>query len=147
MVSERIRQVVRRRARFLCEYCHSPEYLSADRFEIDHIQPKSLSGSDELNNLALACRRCNLRRYNFTRAIDPVTQVDQPLFNPRIDQWTMHFRWLDKGLRMEGLTSKGRATCHCLDINDDRHDAGAIINARQYWILGGWHPPVEDIDS
>ena len=33
--------------------------VSASRFTIDHITPKSLGGSDELENLALACRRCN----------------------------------------------------------------------------------------
>lgn len=59
MLDPEIRQFVRERANFLCEYCHSPEKASAARFEIDHIQPKSLGGFDELNNLALACQRCN----------------------------------------------------------------------------------------
>ncbi|MDF5714860.1 MAG: HNH endonuclease signature motif containing protein [Rhizonema sp. NSF051] len=66
MVSAQTRRLVRQRARYLCEYCHSPEYLSPDRFTIDHIMPQSLGGSDELDNLALACHRCNERHYNFT---------------------------------------------------------------------------------
>ena len=145
MVSKQTRRLVQQRARFLCEYCHSPEYLSPDRFDVDHIQPRSLGGADDIDNLALACRRCNLRRYNFIRGIDPVTQKKVPLFNPRVDQWRSHFQWTDKGLRLEGITPTGRATCHCLDLNDDSHDAGAIRNARQFWITGGWHPPLEDI--
>ncbi|MEZ2275765.1 MAG: HNH endonuclease [Microcoleus sp.] len=32
--------------------------------------PKSLGGSDDIENLALACRRCNERHYNFTNGID-----------------------------------------------------------------------------
>jgi len=50
MVSEPTRRLIRKRAKFLCEYCHSPEYLSPDRFTIDHIMPQSLGGSDELDN-------------------------------------------------------------------------------------------------
>jgi len=145
MVSDKARRWVQQRAHSLCEYCHSPEYLSADRFDIDHIQPRSLGGSDDLDNLALACRRCNLRRYNFTQWIDPLTQSSERLFNPRMDSWTEHFRWANAGLRIEGITPKGRATCHCLDMNDDRHDDGAILNARTYWIQGGWHPPLQDL--
>jgi HNH endonuclease len=80
MVSEPTRKLVRQRAKYLCEYCHSPEYLSPDRFTIDHIMPQSLGGSDELDNLALACHRCNERHYNFTTATDPKTQEQVPLF-------------------------------------------------------------------
>jgi 5-methylcytosine-specific restriction endonuclease McrA len=54
-------EAVRRRAQFQCEYCHYPELLGSAPLSIDHIQPRSLSGSDDLNNLALACRRCNER--------------------------------------------------------------------------------------
>lgn len=57
-------QAVQRRAQFRCEYCHYPELLSSAPLSIDHIQPRSLDGSDELENLALACRRCHERRYN-----------------------------------------------------------------------------------
>jgi hypothetical protein len=33
-----------------------------------------LGGSDDLDNLALACRRCNEGRYNFVAGIDPKTR-------------------------------------------------------------------------
>ncbi|WP_224411817.1 HNH endonuclease [Oscillatoria salina] len=74
---------VRQRAQFRCEYCHYPELLSSAPLSVDHIQPKSFGGSDDLDNLALACRRCNERRYNFTTGIDPETETEVPLFNPR----------------------------------------------------------------
>src|SRR6478672_5462978 len=82
-ISDATRQLVRERANYLCEYCHSLERLSANRFTIDHITPRSLGGSDDLENLALACRCCNERRYNFVASVDPETQVIVPLFNPR----------------------------------------------------------------
>ncbi|MBD1887217.1 HNH endonuclease [Microcoleus sp. FACHB-45] len=90
MVSDRTRQLIRQRAKYLCEYCHSPEYLSPDRFTIDHLMPKSLGGSDESENLALACHRCNERHYNFTKGIDPETQQEVSLFNPRQQHWSEH---------------------------------------------------------
>jgi hypothetical protein len=138
------RQFVRQRANYLCEYCHSSEEASAALFAIDHILPRSLNGSDELSNLALACQRCNGYRYNFTVGIDPVTQQVVPLFNPRKQKWLEHFSWTADGLRIVGLTPIGRATCDRLDFNDDQHNDGSIIKARRLWIKGGWHPPLDD---
>ena len=66
-ISKEIRQQVRERAKYLCEYCHSSEEASAARFEIDHIQPRSLAGTHTFKDLALACQRCNSYRYNFTK--------------------------------------------------------------------------------
>ncbi len=40
-IGRKIRQQVRERAEYLCEYCHSSEEASAAKFEIDHIQPRS----------------------------------------------------------------------------------------------------------
>ena len=90
------KQAVRERANYLCEYCHSPERLSANRFTVAHIIPKSLQGSDDISNLALACRRCNERRYNFVAGIDPETQEIVPIFNPRQQKWEEHFIWTDR---------------------------------------------------
>ncbi|TBR57771.1 HNH endonuclease [Westiellopsis prolifica IICB1] len=144
MVSHSTRKFIRRRARFLCEYCHSPEYLSPNRFTIDHILPQSLGGSDDVENLALACHRCNERRYNFTKGTDPQTQKIVSLFNPRQQLWSEHFIWTVDGLNIIGNTPVGRATCDRLDINDERHDEGAIRDARRFWVQAGWHPPADD---
>ncbi|WP_228061538.1 HNH endonuclease [[Phormidium] sp. LEGE 05292] len=58
-ISNNTRQLVRERANYLCEYCHSLEEASAAQFAIDRILPQSLGGSDQFSNLALACQRCN----------------------------------------------------------------------------------------
>jgi len=36
------RKLVRERAKYLCEYCHSSEEASAAQFAIDHIIPSRL---------------------------------------------------------------------------------------------------------
>jgi hypothetical protein len=106
--------------------------------------PQSLGGLDDDQNLALACHRCNERHYNFTTGIDPETQETVPLFNPRQQRWGEHFIWSADGLRILGLSGIGWATCVRLDFNDDNHDNGAIVDARWFWVQGGWHPPAED---
>lgn len=141
------RQTIRDRARYLCEYCHSPERLSATRFTVDHVIPKSLGGSDNLDNLALACRRCNERRYNFVAGIDPETQEIVPLFNPRQQNWKAHFTWVEAGVLIQGTTPAGRATCIRLDLNDLRYPEDDSIRAtRRFWIQIGLHPPSADFD-
>ncbi|MDZ8035015.1 HNH endonuclease [Nostoc sp. DedSLP04] len=143
-VNDATKKLVRQRAKFLCEYCHSSEEASAALFSIDHITPQSLKGSDDPDNLALACQRCNGYRYNFTTGIDPDTGQMLPLFNPRQQKWSDHFIWSADGLTIIGITSVGRATSNRLDLNDERHNEGSIVKARRLWIKGGWHPPDED---
>jgi hypothetical protein len=138
-------ETVRQRARYRCEYCHYPELLSSAPLSIDHIQPQSLDGSNDPDNLALACRRCNEKRYNFTTGIDPDTKAEVPLFNPRQQQWSEHFFWSGDALRIIGKTPTGRATCDRLDLNDERRGESFIQNARRQWVAGGLHPPLDDL--
>ena len=144
-VSEAVKQSVRERAKYLCEYCHSLELLSANRFTIDHLVPRSLGGSDDINNLALACRRCNERRYNFVAGIDPETQEIVPIFNPRQQQWADHFVWTLDGTVIQGSTPIGRATCIRFDLNDMRYpEHDSIRQTRIFWSRTGLHPPSND---
>jgi 5-methylcytosine-specific restriction endonuclease McrA len=80
-INEFTKKLVRNRADSLCEYCHSPEKISTSRFTLDHLQPRSLGGSDTEENLALACNRCNQHRYNFVVGRDIETAAILPLFN------------------------------------------------------------------
>jgi len=144
-ISNATKQAVRERANYLCEYCHSPERLSANRFTVDHIIPKSLGGTDNTENLALACRRCNERRYNFVAGIDPETQAIVPIFNPRQQKWQDHFIWRDNGILIQGITPIGRATCIRLDLNDMRYpENDSIRETRRFWVQTGLHPPASD---
>jgi hypothetical protein len=137
-------EIIRQRAKFRCEYCHYPELLSSGPLSIDHIQPQSLGGSDDLENLALACRRCNERRYNFTSGVDPTTGSEVALFNPRQDQWSEHFIWSADGLEIIGVSPTGRATCNRLDLNDNRREEPFIQIARRQWYAASLHPSDDD---
>ena len=143
-INAALRKRVRQRSNYLCEYCHSSEEASTSQFTLDHLQPVSLGGSDALTNLALACHRCNTRRYNFVTGVDPETDSIVSLFNPRLHLWSEHFIWSRDCLQIIGISETGRATCKRLDMNDDEHDEGAIVKARRWWLKGGWHPPSAD---
>ena len=103
-----------------------------------------MGGSDELDNLALACHRCNERHYNFTVAADPETQEQVTLFHPRIQRWSDHFIWTKDGTKILGTTPTGRATRDRFDFNDERRDEPSIQVARRFWVEAGWHPPQSD---
>lgn len=56
------RETVHRRAGNCCEYCGLPEDLSPlASLHVEHIRPRKHGGTDELDNLALACIDCNVQ--------------------------------------------------------------------------------------
>ena len=82
-INEAIRNQVRQRANYLCEYCHASEKWQYARFTVDHVIPLDRAGSNSLDNLALACFHCNRRKSNKISAIDPESSLVATLFNPR----------------------------------------------------------------
>jgi len=142
-VTASTRRAVRERANLHCEYCHADERWQFVRFTLDHVLPQSAGGSDDADNLALACRNCNERRGNRLEGREPGTGEVVPIFNPRQDLWSAHFTWDAERIRIVGLTPTGRATVGMLDLNDDRHH-GAVLRVRQRDVSDGYHPPLDD---
>jgi hypothetical protein len=127
---------VRRRARDACEYCQLPQSAYRLSFQLDHVIAKQHGGKSQVDNLALACPRCNLNKGPNIASIAINTRFVIPLFNPRRDRWFDHFRW--RGARLLGLTPIGRITIRLLAINIP--DAIAL---RRLLILDGTFPPPE----
>ena len=112
------RDLVRRRAAERCEYCGLRKEHSELKHHIEHVIAKQHGGSDDAENLALACHRCNLRKGPNLTGIDPQTGQVSRLFHPRRDRWPDHF--IFESALITGLTSVGRASVHVLDLNDAR---------------------------
>src|SRR5687767_2645852 len=95
------------RADHRCEHCAAPEVIAADRFQVEHIVPRSRGGSDELPNLALSCPPCNRRKARAMHGLDPETRTTAALFHPRRDSWDDHFLTtiLEHGITIDGRTS------------------------------------------
>jgi hypothetical protein len=112
------RDLVRRRADDRCEYCLLPQEHSGLTHHIEHIVARQHGGSDAIENLALACQRCNLHKGPNLTGIDPTTGETAALFHPRRDQWNDHFEF--EGMRVKGVTAMGRTTVAVLAMNDTR---------------------------
>ncbi len=112
-----LRQLVRERADYRCEYCHLPESAApASPFHLEHVVAKQHGGSDQADNRCWACHRCNLHKGPNRSGRDPLRQKVVRLFDPRCQSWKRHFKWL--GGVLVGRTQTGRATIAVLDIND-----------------------------
>lgn len=110
--------------------------LSQCRLKIEHIVPQAAGGTDAEENLWLACRNCNGFKGSKTHAIDPLTQEETNIFNPRIQNWNEHFEFNPKQTEILGITACGRATVVALRLNFEQ-----AVEARILWASAGWYPP------
>ncbi len=107
-----LRRSVRARASERCEYCH--------------IVAEKHGGKTEESNLALACALDNQRKGSDLASIDPDTGLLVPLFHPRQDRWSDHFRLV--GALVEPLTPIGRVTVRLLQLNQpERLEERALL--------------------
>lgn len=134
-IPSRLAREVRERAGNACEYCLLPQGSQEATFHIDHIVPRTREGATTLENLALACVTCSLRKAARYRARDPQSTKLVALFNPRVDEWGKHFT-VTKRLRINGRTAIGRATIEALGMN-----RSAVVAIRRELALVGRYPP------
>jgi hypothetical protein len=133
-ISASLRADVVHRAGERCEYCRLSQRGQEAAFHIDHVVPRAAGGLTTLDNLALACVSCSLRKWAKQTASDPDSGQELPLFNPRTHAWAEHFRW--EGQRIVPLTPTGRATAAALAMNRP-----LILAIRQEEAAIGRHPP------
>lgn len=111
-VTAEVRDAVRRRAAFACEYCGVTEIDTGGELTIDHYQPQTKGGSDELENLLYSCMRCNQYKADYWPA-----QANAPaLWNPRAEPAAAHFVPIEDGM-LYPLTGTGRFTLQRLRLN------------------------------
>jgi hypothetical protein len=129
-----LRDEVTLRAGNRCEYCGLTQAGQEATFQIDHVVPRVAAGPTTIDNLALACVSCSLRKWARQEATDPDTGQPAPLFNPRRDDWSEHFRW--EGAVVVPRTPTGRATVGALALNRP-----LIVAIRREETERGRHPP------
>lgn len=101
-------------------------------FHVDHIIAKQHLDevTDDPNSLTWSCSTCNYRKGPNLVSIDPVTNEQSRLFNPRSEQWDVHFSLVDSVI--VGLTPVGRATARLLGMNAPR-----LVRLRQKLVTLG----------
>jgi hypothetical protein len=117
-VSAALRRAVADCAHHCCEYCGISDEATLAPHEPDHIIGEQHGGETTLANLAYACFRCNRYKGPNIATRDPQTGSLVPLFNPRTERWSTHFR-LD-GAAIIPLTPVGRGTVSLLRFNDEQ---------------------------
>jgi hypothetical protein len=139
-ISRSMREAVAARAQHCCEYCRSQEAFSPDRFQVDHIEPRGLGGTDEPGNLAWSCGGCNNAKSDSISASDPESMQPVPLFNPRVHRWEYHFAWIEDFTKIHGRSEIGRATIDRLKLNRPN-----LLRLRAVLRDAGSHPPTETV--
>jgi len=125
------RELVRRRAGNICEYCRIPqEATPLIPFHVEHTIARQHGGGDDPSLLCLACDRCNAYKGPNLSSVDPSTGQVVRLFNPREDAWHVHFQ-LSSGV-IVGCTPTGRATVRLLNMNASRR-----VELRELWLDEG----------
>jgi hypothetical protein len=113
------RRLVRQRAQERCEYCRLPQAAQPFvTFHVEHIIARQHGGSDDPDNLCVACERCNAFKGPNLTGIDPETGNVERLFDPRHQLWDEHFAF--RGPVISGLTPVGRTTASVLAMNEGR---------------------------
>jgi 5-methylcytosine-specific restriction endonuclease McrA len=123
------------RAGHRCEYCRAPEAIFNFAFEVEHIVPVSQGGMDDLENMCLACRSCNLFKSDHTTGIMAGTSSATRLFHPRHHAWDDHFRINGETGNIEGKTDVGEGTVARLQMNTPLQ-----LAARRAWMQLGLFP-------
>jgi hypothetical protein len=129
-----LRQRVIERAGNCCEYCRVGQSGHVIDFAIDHIIAEKHEGPTNSDNLCLSCYWCNSYKGSdissvYWRGTGEVT----PLFNPRKDQWSVHFEL--EGVLIRPLNAQGRVTVSLLCFNDPTR-----IKEREMLLRSGEYP-------
>ena len=149
-LSEQARERVKRAAGYQCEYCK----MRLWPLTVDHVIPKfrwsatdererhqlPFADPDDERNLCCACFECNVigKRQRET-GVDPHTGDVVRLFNPRSDDWSDHFEWVEGFIEIRGRTAVGRATVELLGLNSDRYrEQRLLLRAGESKGLGAW---------
>ena len=133
-----LRKLVYERAKGRCEYCLIPDEVTFAAHEVDHIVAQKHGGRTQADNLALSCAVCNKYKGSDLTSIDPETGEIVPLYHPRQQAWSEHFRL--QGALFVPLTSTGRVTMRLLQLNSpDRIEERELLLAAGFLLMPPFH--------
>jgi 5-methylcytosine-specific restriction endonuclease McrA len=109
-ISNKLDKQIRQQAKNRCGYCLLPQKLNPQLLEIEHIVAIANGGTNDEENLWLACRECNSHKSTKTDGFDVETNRRVKIFNPRTQNWKRHFTFNDDKTEIIGKTACGRIT-------------------------------------
>jgi len=133
-ISSNLRRQVQQRAKFACEYCLIHEEDTFYGCQVDHIISEKHAGLTELSNLALACTLCNQAKGSDIGSLEQHTDKLIRFYNPRIDQWSNHFRVEQAAISPRSAIGEVTARIFRFNIEDR-------IEEREVLMQFGRYPP------
>lgn len=127
MKEQERREAVRRAYEHRCGYCGVHEQEVGSALEIDHFQPRSLGGGDDLDNLVYCCPSCNRLKGDFWPTGD-LSTTHRRVLHPHRDDLAAHVREEADG-RLIAVTETGAFHIERLRLN--RPPLVALRRARQ----------------
>lgn len=132
----KLQERIRFQAKNRCGYCLLPQILNPTLLEMEHIVPTARGGTDNKENLWLACRECNSHKAAKTHGFDKKTKRRIKIFNPRRQKWKRYFKFSEDKSEIIGKTVCGRATVEALLFNSE-----ILISVRKLWVEFDLFPP------
>ncbi|MCL4826421.1 MAG: HNH endonuclease [Caldilinea sp.] len=114
MVAQGVRDAVRHNFQYRCGYCGVQEDETGSLLEIDHYQPRSTGGGDELDNLVYCCSNCNRRKGDFWPTDGMSARLR--ILHPQKDDLSQHLQLQLDG-SVVGLAETGRFHIERLQLN------------------------------
>jgi hypothetical protein len=113
-ISLETRDIIRNHYHLCCGYCGVSEIEVGGPLEVDHFQPLSHGGTDELGNLVYACTGCNRFKGDYWPVND--TSPHLHLLHPGQDNLISHITETADG-HLIGMTQQGWFHIHWLRLN------------------------------
>lgn len=131
-VSIEVRELLRVRYDYKCGYCGVSEASIGGLLEVEHFQPLSKGGTDNIENLVYACTVCNRFKSDYWGSEE--IAVHLRLLHPIHDNLEEHLSELPNGMLM-GLTERGWFHIEWLHLN--RPQLVAFRKVRQQKVEDG----------
>ena len=112
MTEAELRQTVRSVYDFACGYCGVREADAGSELELDHFQPRSLGGGDEVENLVYCCTTCNRLKGDFWAS----STAEKRILHPQSDNISLHLQHESNGF-LTALTETGKFHLQRLRLN------------------------------
>lgn len=112
-IDQATRALVRHAYHYCCGYCGVSEAEVGSELEIDHFQPRSAGGGDELDNLVYCCTACNRHKGDFWQLL---RDAPHRLLHPQLDNVLDHLTSTPRGT-LEALTETGQFHLDRLRLN------------------------------
>ena len=110
------KSIIRERYQYSCGYCGVSEAHAGGELTLDHYQPRSVSGGEDVDNLVYACIKCNQYKGEFWPTEADI-ELDRRVLHPLLDNLSKHVIENEQTAHLQALTNTGAFHIALLRLN------------------------------